>query len=299
MTIAPPPTGRPKPNGSPVTPSKPKNRLGSIDPSVVPPDRIVLYAIEGWGKTSLASFAPNPAILMARGETGYPTLRKYNLVPDVPAAEISTWEDLMDQLDFIISNPVEYKTLALDALGGFERLCHEMVCARDYKGVWGDKGFDSYKEGYDVSVADWLLMLQKLDRIRAKGIQPIILAHAKVSPFKNPDGPDFDRYSAECHHKTWSVTAKWADNVFFGRYESLVIDSKGAVADTSTKGRKKGIGGTERVLFTQRRDSFDAKNRCGMAEEITIPNTPSEMWPTLVASMSKPPINTQDDAPPM
>lgn len=297
MTIAPP--SRPPPlSASNGTTHKPKNRLAIIDPATVPPDRSIVNAVEGWGKTSLVAYAPKPAILMARGETGYPTLLKAGLVPSLPAVELVTWADTLDQLDYMIANPDGIETLALDALGGFERLCHEHVCNRDFGGEWGDKGFQAYMRGYDVSISEWLLMLQRLDRLRNKGVQIIILSHAKSKTFKNPLGADFDRYSADCHDKTWAATTKWADNIFFGTFTTVVVDGKGAIATSdAVKGRKKGIGGDERIVYTQRRDGYDAKNRHGMEPEISMPNIASEMWLTLMGGMSHAPV--ADDIPPV
>jgi hypothetical protein len=202
-------------------------------------------------------------------------------VPSIPAVELQSWAETLDQVDFLIQNPKEFQTVALDALGGFERLCHEHVCQRDFGGEWGDKGFQAYMRGYDVSVSEWLLLLQRLDRLRSFGVEIVLLSHAKVKTFKNPDGPDYDRYSADCHDKTWAVTAKWADDILFGTFQTVVLDTKGAVASASTKGRKKGVGGDQRMIYTQRRASYDAKNRWGMPFEIEISDQPGAMWSTI------------------
>lgn len=281
-------------------PAKPKNRLATIDPAKVPPDRIILNAVEGWGKTSFAAFGPKAAMLMARGETGYPTLLKAGLVPSIPAVELATWADTLDQVDFMIQNPGQYETVAMDALGGFERLCHEHVCARDFENDWGDRGFQSYMRGYDISVSEWLLLLQRLDRLRNTGCKIVLLSHAKVKTFKNADGPDYDRNSADCHDKTWAATAKWADDIFFGTFQTLVLDTKGKIATAETKGRKKAVGGDERIIYTQRRASYDAKNRWGMPPEIVMPAVPGEMWGTVAAEMSNKTAEMKaDDAPPV
>lgn len=302
MTTITPPT-KPPPvashgNGNAMS-IKPKNRLGTINPANVPPDRMIMNAVEGWGKTSLAAHAPSPAILMARGETGYPTLLKAGLVPSVPAAELMTWIEVLEQLDYIAATPDGIKTLALDALGGFERLCHEHVCATQFDNEWGDRGFQAYMRGYDVSVSEWLLMLQRLDRIRSKGVGIVLLSHAKVKPFKNPTGADFDRYTSDCHEKTWAATSKWADDIFFGTFNAVIVDSKGAIATgDGVRGRKKGIGGDERVVYTQRRDGYDAKNRHGMDAEVSMPaGKPEEMWNVLTCAMKV--KAAADDMPPL
>ena len=121
--------------------------LGKLEARFRPP-RIVLNAVEGRGKSSWAAFAPEPAILMAQGETGYETLLGVGLVPQVDAAYVSDWHGLLALLDKMaqVEEPM-HKVLALDALGGFERLCHEHVCRRDFGGDWGEKGFSSYQKG--------------------------------------------------------------------------------------------------------------------------------------------------------
>lgn len=236
--------------------------------------RVVLSAVEGYGKTSLSAFLEDTIILMDRSETGYLTLLGANTVPDVPRAVIEDWSDLLLMLKQVRDSN-EYKALALDALGGFERLCHEAVCQREFNGDWGERGFASYQRGYGIAVTDWLEMLSLLDEVHQSGKAILLLSHCKVSTFKNPLGTDFDRYSSDVHDKTWAVTKKWADAVFFGKFVTIVD------TDRPNAKKGKGIGGTDRVLYTQHRDAFDAKNRYGLPSEINIPNDPSQMWRTI------------------
>ena len=247
--------------------------------------RIGINGVEGWGKTTLAAFAPKPAILMSRGETGFVTLRSKQLVPDADCLEVSTWADALAAVESIVNT--DHETLVLDALGGFERLCHEFVCKRDFGGEWGgpsDKGFLSYGKGPDISIAEWLKMLAALDRVRSsRGVAIILLSHAKIKPFKNPLGVDFDRYVADCHEKTWSVTHKWLDASFFANFET--ITAGGEVGDRPKKG--KGLGGDERKIYTVRRDAYDAKNRYGMDAELVMPPDATRMWSTLWEAMTK------------
>ena len=242
------------------------------------PPRIVLHAVEGWGKTSTAAFAPDAAIIMARGETGYDTLLGGQRVPQVLATVAETWTDLLGLLDALIAEPSpSCKTLALDAAGGIERLCHEHVCARDFGNDWGERGFSAYQKGYDVAVTDWLAMLNKLDALKGRGVSVVILSHCAVRNFKNPLGADYDRYISDVHNKTWAVTSRWADAVLFGNFLTI-LDKQ--------DGREKGIGGTERVLYAERRDAYDAKNRYGMPAQMKIPNDPAQVWPTIWSAIT-------------
>lgn len=264
---APAPPSAPPPNGGQqIQAEAPK--LTKLEGVFVPP-RIVLNAVEGWGKTSYGAYAPTPAILCARGETGYQTLLGAKRVPSVHAAVIDNWPGLLALLGDLSRQALSFKTLILDALSGFERLCHEHVCNRDFHGEWGDKGFSSYQKGYDISVTDWLEMLRLLDLIQTNGVTIILLSHCQVRTSKQPITEDFDRYVSDVHHKTWAATHKWADAVLFGTFRTIV--------DTKDN-RPKGIGGTDRVLYTERRDAFDAKNRYGMPEQIDIPGQPNQIW---------------------
>lgn len=256
-------------------------KWGKIQPAFQPP-RIIVNAVEGWGKTTLAAHTPNPLIVMAAGETGYETLLGSGLVPSVDAAKVATWSETLALVDELIENASGHKTLVFDAMGGFERQCHEHVCLRDFDGDWGERGFSSFQKGYDLAVADWLHLLSRLDRLRdTHGVMVLMLAHSKVKSFKNPMGADFDRYISDVHEKTWAVTAKWADAVFFGNFYTIVEGGK--TGDRPKKG--KGIGGVDRVLYTERRDAFDAKNRYGMPEVVDIPNDPTQSWSTLWAAI--------------
>jgi hypothetical protein len=281
-----PATRAPTGNGAGRTPIKPL-AFQRIAPGVTSA-RIVLNAVEGFGKSTLGGFAPDPVILMARGETGFETLRKKNLVPDADSLTLESWADVLTTVTQL--EDTKHKTVVFDALGGFERLCHEEVCRRDFNNDWGEKGFQAYMRGYDVAVSDWLKLLQRLDQLRAKrDVNVIFLSHSKAKTFKNPMGPDFDRYTADCHDKTWSPTHKWADVVLFGTFVTVVQEKKG---------RTKGIGGTERIAYTQRTDAYDAKNRFGMPEKIDF-DAPETMWSKLWDAISGMAAAPMDDAPPM
>lgn len=280
----PPPSRKPSQSTSPAPPAAGDLPQLTIPEPVFPPPRVVLNAVEGWGKTTAGAHAEKPAILMARGEAGYTTLLGVGSVPAIPAATIDTWPQLLGVLDQLIAE-TDRKTLVLDALGGFERLCHEHVCDRDFKGDWGERGFVGFQRGYEVALPDWLQMLARLDRLQANGVTILLLSHPKIEPFRNPLGVDFDRYVSAVHKRTREITSKWVDAMLFGAFYSVIEGGK--LPEGTRPGRKgKGIGGTDRVIYCERRDGYDAKNRYGMPESINIPNEPAEVWNTIWAAIT-------------
>ena len=103
---------------------------------------------------------------------------------------------------------------------------------------------------------------------------------ATKRPISVAGTPNFDRYVCDVHPKTWAATCKWADAVLFGNF--LTVVDKAAHT-----GKGKGVGGTDRVIYTARRDAFDAKNRFGMPAELWLSDDPTESWGILWNSIAK------------
>ena len=262
----------------PTAPASSVVTIGKLAPLTTP--RVVLNCVEGWGKTSTGAFAPNPVILCSVGENGYQTLLGAGLVPDVDAAVIDTWNGLLGVLDQL-GRECPYETVVLDALGGFEAMCHQVVGSRDFDGDMGAKGFMNYHKGYEIAVRDWTVMLAKLDRLHGQGVAILLLSHVAAKNTKNPMGPDYDSFIGSLSKQLWGSTKKWADAVLFGKFLTIVdgLDAK--------KKRGKGIGGTDRVLYCEHRDAYDAKNRYNMPAELAIPEDPSVVWTTIINAMQR------------
>lgn len=244
------------------------------------PTRLIMNGVEGIGKSSFAAFAPKPIVAMLKGETGMETLIDSGQIPDTPHfGEIESWQEFLGRIDELIEQDHDHKTFVIDTIGVAERQCHEHVCHREYKDNWGEKGFMAFQRGFDVSLADWVEMLTKLDKLRVERRMAIImLAHTKVTTFKNPDGPDYDRYECDLHPKTWKLTSRWSDIVLFANYVTVVDESGN---------RPKGRGGTHRIMYTQREASFDAKNRHGLPETIEMGDSGQEAWANFVSAMKE------------
>jgi hypothetical protein len=244
------------------------------------PSRAVLHGVEGVGKTSFGACAPKPVFVMTRGETGLTTLIDSGQVPETDHfPEQMTWAELLTAVEVLTVKSHDYRTLVIDTLNGAERLCHEHVCQRDFGGSWGRDGFTSYMMGYEVALADWRRLLDALDRLRATRRMSILaLAHSKITTFKNPEGSDYDRYTVDLHHKTWSLTHKWSDLVLFSNFTTHVDARKG-------DGKGKARGGSRRVIYTSRTAAFDAKNRHGLPEQIDAGNGATEAWANFTAAL--------------
>jgi hypothetical protein len=229
---------------------------------------------------------------MTRGETGLETLIDSGRVPETPHfPELMNWPDLLAAVAALLIEPHDFRTVVIDTLNGAERLCHEHVCHREYAGRWGREGFTAFNNGYEVALADWREYLTALDRLRAeRKMAVLVLCHSKIGTYKNPEGPDFDRFIPDLHPKTWGFTHKWADYVIFQNFDTHV--------DAGKSPRPKGLGGTHRVLHTERTAAFDAKNRHGLPARIDCGAGAAEAWANLTAAMRAGRTRPQPQEPP-
>lgn len=249
------------------------------------PNRYIIHAVEKWGKTSLAAQFPKPIFIQTQGETGLEALidaGRLKAVPHFPECE--TWEDLVSAIRAVANEQHEYRTLVIDTINGAERMCHEYVCNRDFEGKWDDKGFAAYGKGPEVALADWILMLSELDKIRSQRKMTVVcLCHTKVKNFRNPMGADYDRFQPDMNDKTWGRTHKWADVILFGNFEMDTV----AVRTNKKTGEQKGkaVGGQHRIIYTERTAAYDAGNRLGLPTEIDMGESPEEAWKNLSAAI--------------
>lgn len=244
------------------------------------PMAAIAYGLPGVGKSSMAAAIPNCVFMIDDKEDGINTLKASHLVDDgVPVLpSVSRWEDVLEILRQLARQQHNYKALVVDTLGGLEKLCHVYICHENYDDNWGDKGFDSYKRGYEVALPEWRKLLNAFDNCRDAGMSVMCLSHSLIRPYKNPTGDDYDRFIPDLHHKTWSLTHRWADMVLFLNYYVEVVSEKNKPA--------KGRGGQDRVMYTEYHAAYEAKNRSALPGEIEMGTSGQEAWDNLKAALA-------------
>lgn len=217
------------------------------------PIRVLVFGTEGVGKSSFGAGAPSPIFLGAEDGTAQLDVERF------PTPH--TWQDLLDGVRVLESDAHEYRTLVVDTVDWAEPLLWAHLCQRDGKANIEDYG---YGKGYAAALDEWRVFLGALDRLRSKrGMHIILIAHSWIRPFKNPEGEDFDRYELKLHAKAAGLLKEWADAVLFANYETLLAK------DGKTK-RVRGVDTGARLLFTERRAAYDAKNRYGLPPSLPL-----------------------------
>ncbi|MFP5223140.1 MAG: ATP-binding protein [Acidobacteriota bacterium] len=229
------------------------------------PQRTLIYGVQGLGKTSLGCTFEAPILL--RTEDGAMAID----VPTFPDI-FKTYDQLCAAFAALHEQPHEYKTLVIDSLDWMEPLVWDHTCAL----IRQDTGKDitsieqvGYGKGYVEADGPWRNIMGWLDALRlGRGMGIVLIAHAEVKRHEPPDGDPYDRFQIKLHKRAWALWQEWTDMVLFANYRRQMKKTK----DGGAKGEDKfrAIGSGERVLYTDERPAYMAKNRWSLPHEIYI-----------------------------
>jgi len=211
--------------------------------------RCVIYGPEGIGKSTLASQFPDAVFIDF--EQGTDTM-------DVARFENPTHFDGLILLLKNISQEDICKTVVLDTADKLENLITDHICeVNDWKNI-EDPG---YGKGYTYLAQKWLEVLKACDEVVDSGKNIVIVAHAAMRKFEQPDEMGaYDRWELKLSKKTAPLIKEWADIVLFMNYKNSIVE------DPKTKS-KKAVGG-KRVMYATHSPTYDAKNRFGLPDSM-------------------------------
>lgn len=209
--------------------------------------RIVLYGVDGIGKSTWGAGAPNPIFLCSEDGTSFLNVARF------PPPR--SWDDILAAVGVLYKEEHSYKTLVIDTIDLAEDLARRAVCAEHE--VPGIEGL-GFGKGYTYTAEKMMSLLRGLDALAQKrGMNVIILAHSQVVTYNDPETEAYDRYSMKLHKSIEPKFREWPDAVLFANYDvSVEKEDQGF-----NKKRTRGVSFGKRVVYTERRAAFDAKNR--------------------------------------
>lgn len=198
------------------------------------------------------------------------------------------YAELVAAVDDLTTSPHDFKTLVLDTADRIEKLIWGHLLERDNgRGNSKDGKIESiedygYGKGYTKAVDEWIALLAKLDRLRtAKGMEIILVAHATVKSFKNPLGPDYDRFQPAINEKAAGCIKGWADVTGF-----VCHDDEGAKEIGAGKfARAKGFSTGRHLVKFAHSAAFDAKSRLNLPDEVEVDI--ADPWAPLAAAVQE------------
>lgn len=220
--------------------------------TIAAPVKTVLYGPEGIGKSTFATQFPAPVFIDTEGGT-----KRMN-VARLPAP--TSWAMLLDEVAEVSRGNVPCGTLVIDTADWAERLCIDAVCARAK--VKGIEDF-GYGKGYTYAKEEFGKLLGALEEALNTGHNVVVLAHAAITKFEQPDAVgNYDRWSMKTSKQVAPLLREWCDMLLFANYKT-VVEKAGSAPNAKNK-----ASGGQRVLYTSHHPCWDAKNRFGLPEEL-------------------------------
>ena len=222
------------------------------------PPRLMIYGQEGVGKSTLGASAPDAIFVQTEDGLGEIDCRKFPLAQNLG--------DVIAALTALRDEDPEFRTVVIDSLDWLERLIFDEVC-KEFGVRSIEKADGGFGKGYVDALVHWRRVLSLLDELRNKrGMMVILLAHAKVERFEDPENTAYDRYAPRLHKHAASLISEWVDAVMFATKRMRVSKD----GDTRSIASPIGADGGERVLRTNGSPACIAKNRFGLPNEIPL-----------------------------
>lgn len=227
------------------------------------PQRVLIYGVEGVGKTTLAAQFPSPLFIDTEGSTGHLDVRR------LPAPD--SWSMLLDEVRWVRDYPAECGgTLVVDTLDWAERLCFEHVCKEH---GWESIEDPGYGKGYTFAYEEFGRLVDLLTEVRDAGLNVAVVCHAVKEKVEQPDEMGaYDSWGPKLlNSRKTSISGmvkEWADAVLFLNFKTVVVATD---VGSDGKARKhKAQNGKDRVMYATHAAAWDAKNRWGLPDEAPL-----------------------------
>jgi hypothetical protein len=226
--------------------------LNKVSSGVVKrPHYILMHGLPGLGKSTFASKAPRPLFLCAEKGTNH---------LDVNRLELDSFPLFLEAINELKAMKHDYKTVVIDTIDHVEPLIFQQVCKDKGKRSIEDIG---YAKGYIFALDFWKELIDGLEALRELGLNVILLAHTEIKTFQDPQlAEGYDRYQIKLHHKAASMIIDRVECVLFANYETFL--------KTETGAKNKAFGEGARVLYTEHRPAFQAKNRFNLPHKLPL-----------------------------
>lgn len=242
------------------------------------PPIICCYGDEGIGKSKFAANAPNPVFIFTENSLG-------NL--DVPRWHAKSYEDVMEMTLTLINDEHDFRTVVYDTLDWFEPLLWKYLTEQQPTTEKGQPitSIESYGygRGYKFALEYWKDFLDLVDQLRTKrNMAVVFLAHSTLQKITPPDGDSYDSWTLKLQNSD-KTSAKdkiteYCDAVLFANWRVALTEEDVGFNKT----RSRGVGSGERVVHTEKRPAWDAKNRYDLPAQIHIKDKDwGDLWAVL------------------
>jgi AAA domain len=228
----------------------------------VKPPRILLYGVEGIGKSTFGSQAPKPIFIQTEDGLDEIGCDKFPLA--------TTYDDVVGALGELRSQQHDYESVVVDSLDWLERLAWDKLCAES--GVNSIEKVDGgYAKGYTHALTYWREIIDHLNALRnQRNMVVILISHSKIERFEDPESSPYDRFAPRLHKHAAALVSEWCDAVLFATRKIRTQTEDASFNRKRTIAHAVGKAGGERILRCVGGPSCVAKNRYGITEELPL-----------------------------
>ena len=235
------------------------------------PPRLLIYGTEGIGKSTTAAQAPNPIFI--------PTEDGLDQIDCTSFPLARTFADVETAMQTLIHEKHDFETVVIDSLDWLERLVWDVLCEQ-YGVASIEKVDGGYARGYTHALTHWRKALNDLNVLRTqRAMCVILLAHAKIEKFDDPEYPAYDRYSPRLHKHATALVTEWVDGVLFATRKIITKTEDAGFGRDRTIASGLGKDGGERILRCVGSPACVAKNRYDLPAELPL------SWPALMQAL--------------
>ena len=215
------------------------------------PVRAVVYGPEGVGKTTFAAAWPGAVFIDVEDGASHYDVARY--------PKPNSWDMLLDEVTSAAHDP-NIGTIVVDTADRAEQLCVEKLCKENN---W--KGIESagYGKGFTFLAEEFTKLTKALDLCVKNGKHALVLAHAQIKKFEQPDEMGaYDRWELKLSKKCSPLLKEWADLLLFANFKTDVMKGE--------DGKYRTTGGKRRLMYASHTAAYDAKNRLGLPDEMAF-----------------------------
>lgn len=222
------------------------------------PAFVVFYAGAKTGKTTLASEFPAPLyVRTGKGERAPAGVTMKSL------GVSESYQDIIDQADWMMQTEHDRKTFVLDSADGLEQHIRAKVCAdNNWKSI-EDPGFG---KGFQKEQEIWHEFVGKMLELKSAGFYVVIIAHVKAKTVPGVTTDSYPRYMPNLRDDAVGAIVDAADLIGFLHQQVSIKKEDVGFKKTNNRGQ----GGGEMLIAVQERPGFIAGNRYGI-EKATLP----------------------------
>lgn len=219
------------------------------DTSDTDPPIVTLYGGAKLGKTTLASEFPAPYYCRTgEGE------RQSAGAPMKSFGVSETYQDVIDQADYLLQAEHDRRTYVLDALDGLEIMIHAEACARNN---WPDIEAPGFGKGYAAAQAIWHEFIKKMLELKKAGYYVILISHVKAKTVPGVTTDSYPRYMLNLRDDAGSAICDASDLIGFLHQPVSIKKEDLGFKKTANRGQ----GGGDVSIAVQERPGFIAGNR--------------------------------------